>query len=172
MVEVRAGRDSLVVRTLRCGRNNPGSNPGHGIEILYFCRKTSSYVSGGLNYSFEVSWATDPMAQWIRRLTTDQEIAGSSPARVGVKKHSFCSFTTFFICKKTFCVMRVVIGLIKACLYVLSERDMKKCGVEVEGLDERRPCGPMDKASDFGSEDCRFESCQGRFSFTRQAVAL
>ena len=23
-------RDSLVVRTLRCGRNNPGSNPGHG----------------------------------------------------------------------------------------------------------------------------------------------
>ena len=25
-----------------------------------------------------------------------------------------------------------------------------------------RPCGLMDKASDFGSEDCRFESCQGR----------
>ena len=23
-------RDRLVVRTLRCGRNNPGSNPGHG----------------------------------------------------------------------------------------------------------------------------------------------
>ena len=23
-------RDSLVVRTLRCGRKNPGSNPGHG----------------------------------------------------------------------------------------------------------------------------------------------
>ena len=25
-----ARRDRLVVRTLRCGRNNPGSNPGHG----------------------------------------------------------------------------------------------------------------------------------------------
>ena len=25
-----------------------------------------------------------------------------------------------------------------------------------------RPCGLMDKASDFGSEDCRFESCHGR----------
>ena len=25
------GRDRLVVRTLRCGRSNPGSNPGHGI---------------------------------------------------------------------------------------------------------------------------------------------
>ena len=24
------GRDRLVVRTLRCGRSNPGSNPGHG----------------------------------------------------------------------------------------------------------------------------------------------
>ena len=28
------GRDRLVVRTLRCGRSNPGSNPGHGIFIL------------------------------------------------------------------------------------------------------------------------------------------
>ena len=28
-----------------------------------------------------------------------------------------------------------------------------------------RPCGLMAKASDFGSEDCRFKSCQGRVSF-------
>ena len=32
-------RDRLVVRTLRCGRSNPGSNPGHGtffsVFILY-----------------------------------------------------------------------------------------------------------------------------------------
>ena len=27
-------RDRLVVRTLRCGRSNPGSNPGHGIFCL------------------------------------------------------------------------------------------------------------------------------------------
>ncbi|GBP23841.1 hypothetical protein EVAR_86218_1 [Eumeta japonica] len=26
----------------------------------------------------------------------------------------------------------------------------------------QRPCGLMDKASDFGSEDCRFESCHGQ----------
>ena len=25
-----SGRDRIVVSTLRCGRNNPGSNPGHG----------------------------------------------------------------------------------------------------------------------------------------------
>ena len=28
-----------------------------------------------------------------------------------------------------------------------------------------RPCGLMDKASDFESEDCRFESCHGRIIF-------
>ena len=28
-----------------------------------------------------------------------------------------------------------------------------------------RPCGLMDKAPDFGSGDCRFESCQGRPTF-------
>ena len=27
-----ARRDRIVVSTLRCGRSNPGSNPGHGIE--------------------------------------------------------------------------------------------------------------------------------------------
>jgi hypothetical protein len=29
-------RDRLVVRTLRCGRSNPGSNPGHGMQKQYF----------------------------------------------------------------------------------------------------------------------------------------
>ena len=29
-------RDRLEVRTLRCGRNNPGSNPGHGTFLLFF----------------------------------------------------------------------------------------------------------------------------------------
>ena len=36
----RVRRDRIVVSTLRCGRNNPGSNPGHGTffssSILYF----------------------------------------------------------------------------------------------------------------------------------------
>ena len=27
---VRNSRDRIVVSTLRCGRSNPGSNPGHG----------------------------------------------------------------------------------------------------------------------------------------------
>ena len=28
-------RDRLVVRTLRCGRSNPGSNPGHGMDKIF-----------------------------------------------------------------------------------------------------------------------------------------
>ena len=31
---VVSSRDRLVVRTLRCGRSNPGSNPGHGSDIF------------------------------------------------------------------------------------------------------------------------------------------
>ena len=27
--------DRLVVRTLRCGRNNPGPNPGHGMICFH-----------------------------------------------------------------------------------------------------------------------------------------
>ena len=27
-------RDRIVVSTLRCGRNNPGSNPGHGTLVI------------------------------------------------------------------------------------------------------------------------------------------
>ena len=29
-VVLLSSRDRIVVSTLRCGRNNPGSNPGHG----------------------------------------------------------------------------------------------------------------------------------------------
>ena len=28
-------RDRIVVSTLRCARNNPGSNPGHGIYNVF-----------------------------------------------------------------------------------------------------------------------------------------
>ncbi len=34
-------RDRIVVSTLRCGRNNPGSNPGLGIVCLW--KKNASY---------------------------------------------------------------------------------------------------------------------------------
>ncbi len=36
-------RDRIVVSTLRCGRNNPGSNPGHGNLKIQFFRGTTWY---------------------------------------------------------------------------------------------------------------------------------
>ena len=40
-----SGRDRLVVRTLRCGRSNPGSNPGHGMDKFFFLSKQIIIVS-------------------------------------------------------------------------------------------------------------------------------
>ena len=37
-------RDRLVVRTLRCGRSNPGSNPGLGSCDLFFFFKKQKFV--------------------------------------------------------------------------------------------------------------------------------
>ena len=39
-------------------------------------------------------------------------------------------------------------------------------------LFEYRPCSPMDKASDFESEDCRFESCHGHVVLAWRCVLL
>ena len=35
-IKSSVSRDRLVVRTLRCGRSNPGSNPGHGMQKQIF----------------------------------------------------------------------------------------------------------------------------------------
>ena len=42
-------RDRIVVSTLRCGRSNPGSNPGHGINPEIFFTRLFSYISARIN---------------------------------------------------------------------------------------------------------------------------
>ena len=37
-IENMHSRDRIVVSTLRCGRNNPGSNPGHGTIYMLWVR--------------------------------------------------------------------------------------------------------------------------------------
>ena len=46
--------DSIVVSTLRCGCNNPGSNPGHGIW-LKSSEDTFQHNSGGVSLLLLVS---------------------------------------------------------------------------------------------------------------------
>ena len=36
-LQVLDSRDRIVVSTSRCGRDNPGSNPGHGKMIFFWC---------------------------------------------------------------------------------------------------------------------------------------
>ena len=42
MIRAYKSRDRLEVRTLRCGRNNPGSNPGHGTFFIFLLVYTFS----------------------------------------------------------------------------------------------------------------------------------
>ena len=50
-------RDSIVVSTLRCGRNNPGSNPGHG--TFFFFPETDIWSTYVVIFFFlsQKSWA-------------------------------------------------------------------------------------------------------------------
>ena len=50
--------DRLAVRTLRCGRSNPGSNPGHGksyvfifIHLFIYLFILSYFLKSFFNYS-------------------------------------------------------------------------------------------------------------------------
>merc|ERR1711942_597731 len=81
------------------------------------------------------------VAEWLRRLTRNEFPFGS----VGSNPTN---------CEKFF----LKIGRIAR------SREICKCmdcpnWLQLQG----RPCGLMDKAPDFGSGDCRFESCHGRF---------
>ncbi len=66
-----SSRDRLVVRTLRCGRSNPGSNPGHGsdtflfvfsltVNILLECNQELQVSVSGIVVSIAAFQAVDP----------------------------------------------------------------------------------------------------------------
>ena len=49
--------DHLVVRTLRCGRSNPGSNPGLGNSLhqsLLFCDRSVLFCLFLNNWNFKI----------------------------------------------------------------------------------------------------------------------
>ena len=50
------GRDRIVVSTLRCGRSNPGSNPGHGSAVNIFC---VHLLFQQMSLFCELRWRTD-----------------------------------------------------------------------------------------------------------------
>ena len=64
----------------------------------------------------------------------------------------------------TRCLSNIYINNGNALFYVLYIKKKRKL-ILYSRLLYYRPCGLMDKASDFESGDCRFESCQGRIVF-------
>ena len=84
------GRDRIVVSTLRCGRSNPGSNPGHGSScslILCFClnlptaflvhflqfkscyERKKQRVSGAMDNASDYGSEDSRFDSWLARLT-------------------------------------------------------------------------------------------------------
>ena len=56
-----SSRDRIVVSTLRCGRSNPGSNPGHGSSCkLYSCSVFDKTYLVLLHHFEEDSWTQSP----------------------------------------------------------------------------------------------------------------
>ena len=68
-------RDSIVVSTLRCGRNNPGSNPGHGTffsNVLKPSNKTKKYwarpgFEPGTSRTQSENHTPRPTSHWIKK---------------------------------------------------------------------------------------------------------
>ena len=59
-------RDRLAVRTLRCGRNNPGSNPGHGIfpPFLFSYFHSPSFFSTLVCYWYDLLILVSLIKTW------------------------------------------------------------------------------------------------------------
>ena len=88
------------------------------------------------------------MAQWTRRLTTNQEI---QEVHV-LPGSSFFSGQEFWL-----------------------QRQLKDCHAVRESgwIQDKRSCGPMEKAPDYESGDCRFEPCQDqKFSYSNKTCFL
>ena len=92
------------------------------------------------------------VAEWLRRLTRNEfpsGSVGSNPTNCDIK---------IFV-RESFWIFQPRVKWVKYLVNIY-------CTTE-----QLRPCGLMDKAPDFGSGDCMFESCHGRFQ-TFWALAL
>ena len=67
-IKSSVSRDRLVVRTLRCGRSNPGSNPGHGMQKQIFL---FWFIERRKNFGFNRDLNLGPLAPKARIIPLD-----------------------------------------------------------------------------------------------------
>ena len=84
-VSLREGPVAKWIRHPTTNRKIAGSSPA-GINFcllgrIFGCNTECKNVTGA-DLSYTVSIKKGPVAQWIRHPTTNQKIAGSSPARI------------------------------------------------------------------------------------------
>ena len=85
--------DRLVVRTLRCGRNNPGSNPGRGmicfnIHLLYFVMNLIILIKG--NIFHRRAFRCDRLV--VRTLRCGRNNPGSNPGHGMICFHIYFNY--------------------------------------------------------------------------------
>ena len=97
------------------------------------------------------------MAQWIAHLTSDQKVAGLSPAWVNF---FFCHISSN---KQNLNWIYIWISGIMSFFYTLYHWYIPQSDLWIVLISEVWPSGVMDSASEFGSEGCRFKSCLGWF---------
>ena len=135
------------------------SNPGRprGRRAFYHwtndaCTLWRHHIQNWLQHvskrNYTAAWAV--VAEWLRRLTRNEFPFGS----VGSNPTNCENFRCFY--------------------QIAIPREISGSHLKQKGPTHQvRPCGLMDKAPDFGSGDCRFESCHGRINnFLGQNILL
>ena len=144
-----------------------------------FCvllKPTQKICSCNLFYNFCISvmgwcflhlwWHFSPLKFWRAKTYLNLK-EGHIGQRIVLKEFSWGKYATLILCCK---IKLVLIFYFKAqgCQKHLALQHCMDACLSFNCASIKRPCGLMDKAPDFGSGDCRFESCQGRcqlFSF-------
>ena len=80
------------IRHLTTNQGIPGSNPGRIVFVEGAEAASGRWTVAKLETKYLEQLIIGPVAQWIRRLTSNQKILGSSPSRVEEVAHQMPTY--------------------------------------------------------------------------------